>query len=82
MTITSVSLSAGDYGGIVVTALKKVSSAHAPVVINSPHTPETPTSEGGPELPSYVRTLIGTLEDEAQKFWSGERAQQELFTDA
>lgn len=79
MRITGVSLSPGEYGGCVVTALKKVSGANAPVVINTPHVPETPTSDEAPCLPPNVIEMLATLEDEADKFWRGERAQAELF---
>lgn len=79
MRITGVSLSPGEYGGCVVTALKSVSGANAPVVINTPHVPETPTSENGPSLPAAVCEMLASLEGEADKFWRGERAQAELF---
>lgn len=79
MTITGVSLTLGEYGGCVVTALKKVDGANAPVVINTPHVPETPTSENGPALVSSTIQLLSALEDEADKFWRGERAQLDAF---
>lgn len=79
MRITGVSLSPGEYGGCVVTALKKVSGANAPVVINTPHVPETPTSDESPCLPPPVCAMIATLEEEADKFWRGQRAQAEMF---
>lgn len=79
MTITGVSVSLGEYGGCVVTALKKVVGANAPVVINTPHVPELATSESGPELPPEAVRLLNELDDEALKFWNGERAQKDLF---
>lgn len=79
MRITGVSLSAGEYGGVVVTALKSVDGATAPVVINTPHVPETPTSDAGPCLPRDTIQLLETLEVEADKFWRGERAQADMF---
>lgn len=79
MTIIGVSVSLGEYGGCVVTALKKVAGANAPVVINTPHVPETATSDAGPELPPETVRLLNELDDEALKFWNGERAQKDLF---
>lgn len=79
MRITGVSLSLGEYGGCVVTALKKVSGANSPVVINTPHVPETPTSEAGPCLPPSTVSLLESLDAEAERFWKGERAQSEMF---
>lgn len=79
MTVTGVSISVGEYGGCVVTALKKVADANSPVVINTPHVPATATSENGPEMPPSTVQLVDVLEEEALRFWNGERAQVELF---
>lgn len=82
MRITGVSLSPGEYGGCVVTALKSVSGANAPVVINTPHVPEVATSDNGPCLPPWACEMLATLEAEADRFWKGERAQVEMFTES
>lgn len=79
LSVTGVSLTLGEYGGCVVTALKGVRSANAPVVLNSPHVPAQPTSEGGPSLPANAKAALDHLEEEAERFWRGERSQGELF---
>jgi hypothetical protein len=81
MTVVGVTLSLGEYGGCVVTALRKVSGASSPVVINTPHVPSEPTSDGGHSLPASVQTLLTELEAEADRFWNGQRAQATLFDD-
>ena len=79
LTVTGVSISLGEYGGCVVTALKQVSGAAAPVGINSPHVPAVATRDGGGALPKRGVGMLEQLESEAERFWKGERAQAELF---
>lgn len=79
MSVVGVTLSLGEHGGCVVTALRKVRGASSPVVINTPHVPSVPTSDGGPALPPTVNALLIQLEAEADRFWTGERAQADLF---
>jgi len=81
LTINSVSISDNDSQGrgLVVTALKKLADCSAPLVLNTPHLPETASSQGGPELPRFAVRLLDTLEEEANKYRAGERAQQDLF---
>ena len=81
LTIQSVSIGESEAlgRGIVVTALKKVTGAHSPIVLNTPFLTELPSSEGGPRLPRYAIDMLDTLEAEAAKFRAGERAQQSLF---
>ena len=83
MTISSVSISSNDTQGrgIVVTALKKLPDVNSPLVLNTPHLTETASYDGGPELPSFACAMLDRLEEEAAKFRSGERAQQELFAE-
>jgi len=82
MTISSVSISENDSQGrgIVVTALKKLPACNAPLVLNTPHLPETASSEGGVEMPSFARRLLDALEEEANKYRAGERAQTDMFS--
>lgn len=79
MTVVGVSISLGEHGGCVVTALKQVSAAASPVVINSPHVPAVATRDGGGSLPRRVVEMLEALELEAERFWKGQRAQADLF---
>lgn len=81
LTISGVSISENDSQGrgLVVTALKKLPSCNAPLVINTPHMPETASSEGGPEMPAFAIRMLDALEDEAAKYRAGERAQIDMF---
>lgn len=82
LTIQSVSISENDAQGrgIVVTALRKISGANSPLVLNTPFLPEEASSEDGPELPSFAVRLLNELEEEAAKYRAGERAQTDLFS--
>jgi hypothetical protein len=79
LTVCGVSISENDSQGvgIVVTAVKKVAGANAPVVINTPHLAEQ--SEHGPALCREALDAINLLLEEADRFRKGERAQAELF---
>jgi hypothetical protein len=81
MTISSVTLTDHDTlgRGCVVTALKKLSRAQSPLVLNTPHVTETPAADGQPALPGYAIDLLERLVDEAERYRKGERAQQDLF---
>lgn len=81
LTVQSVNITENDQGrGIVVTALKKVSGAASPIVINTPFLSELPTSPNGPSLPGWAIDLLDALEVEAGRYRAFERSQQELFT--
>lgn len=76
-TVRGVSLSHTDgVLGVVITALKLVETANAPLVINTPHLAQTDTA---PSLPIATADRIKTLCEQAQKYVDGERAQGELF---
>ena len=81
LVVSGVSISENDTQGrgIVVTALKKVSGANSPLVLNTPHVPETATSEGQPELPAFAVRMLNTLEEEAALYRAGQRAQVDMF---
>jgi hypothetical protein len=81
LTIQSVSISESDTQGrgLVVTALRKLSGANSPLVLNTPFLPETASADGQPELPSFAVRMLNTLEDEAAKYRAGERAQLDLL---
>jgi hypothetical protein len=81
LTIQSVSISQSDAQGrgLVVTALKRLSGCNAPLVLNTPHLPETASSEDGPALPAFAIRMLDALEEEAAKYRAGERAQGDLF---
>lgn len=79
MTIIGVSISENESQGrgIVVTAVKKVSGANAPVILNTPHVPEE--SEHGPTLSRSALDALNRLEEEATAYRQGQRAQQDMF---
>ena len=82
LEIKGVSFSwSNDVMGATITALKPLSGSNAPLVINTPHKPETPYSEGGdetncltPECADALRTLL----NEARDYVDGDRAQNLL----
>jgi hypothetical protein len=85
-TVSGVSFSYSDKEGIMgatITVLRKLATAQAPLVINTPHLPEAPYSEGScsPLLSSGCVRALNHLQDEALKYLAGDRAekQQELI---
>lgn len=64
-----------DIMGAVITALIPVPTANAPVVINTPHLPESPYSEGGesPILSFEAVNILKRLKSEAAKYLDGQR---------
>lgn len=65
--------------GCVVTALKRLARAQAPLVLNTPHVTESGAGDSPARLPGYAMDLLDRLEYEAERFKKGERAQQDLF---
>lgn len=84
LTVTGVSISENEQQGrgIVVTALKALADSPAPLVINTPHLPETPSHDDGPCLPTFTRQMLDELERRAADYRAGIRAQQDLFAGA
>jgi hypothetical protein len=72
--------------GAVITALKTLTTSHAPMVCNTPHLPSEPYSEGAgdyqpPTWPTGMFDRIAALEAQAKRYLDGERAQATLFAD-
>lgn len=65
--------------GLVITALKKLTRSQAPMVLNTPHLTETGSHENAPTLFGRELDLIEALQEEAERYRKGERAQQSLF---
>lgn len=81
--VRGVSLSwTDDIMGVVITALKTLRNSNSPLVLNTPHLPEEPYSEGGDEsmcLTSECVDAIRNLIDEAHRYLEGDRQQLDLF---
>jgi len=70
----------GIFGG-GFTALKPLKNCNSPLVINAPHKPSEPYSEGGDEstcLTSNESELLCEVCRQAELYLDGERAQMEL----
>lgn len=84
LDIRGVSLSWTDgIMGACITALKPLENSRSPLVINTPHKPKTPYSEGDPDGDNYCLTTdcaeaIERLIKVAEGFLDGERAQTSL----
>lgn len=68
--------------GACITALKTLKSSNAPLVINTPHLPMEPYSDGddqAPTMPSGMAERLAALEVQADRYLAGERAQASLF---
>lgn len=72
-----------DILGAVITALKALQTADAPLILNTPHLPSQPYHEagGGLLLPESTVGRLQALMHEAERYLAGERAQGALFTD-
>lgn len=72
-----------DVFGAVITALKTLKTANAPLVINTPHLTDEPYGEGDgstPLLDTSTADRLHTLALEAENYINGERAQGALFS--
>ncbi len=84
MQVRGVTLShTNDVMGVVITALKSVSMANSPLVLNTPHLPETSYSDddSAPTWPTGMGERIAALEVQASLYLNGTRAQGDLFED-
>lgn len=69
--------------GACVTALKELKGSNAPLVINTPHLPESPYSDGddlSPVMPSGMAARLEAVMMEGERYLDGERAQSTLFS--
>ena len=84
LSIRGVSLSnTNGIMGACITALKAVTTANAPLVLNTPHLPSAPYSDNPePVLATETVERLNVLMAEAQKYIDGERAQGDLFARA
>jgi len=64
--------------GLVVTCLKTLADTNSPLVLNTPYLPEDAEGEA-PILPTAMVAAAKQLEQEAQAFITGTRAQGDLF---
>jgi hypothetical protein len=72
-----------DIFGACITALKKLKTANAPLVLNTPHLTEEPYGEGDtstPLLDSETADRLHTLALEAERYVNGEREQGDLLS--
>jgi hypothetical protein len=87
MSVSGVSLSYSDDGvmGATIIASKSLETARAPLNLVTPHLPVAPYSESdieAPVLPPHVVDALAALEDEANLYRDGDRAQARLPLDA
>jgi hypothetical protein len=71
-----------DVFGAVITAMKKLKTTNAPLVINTPHLTEEPYGEGDtstPLLDTATVDRLHTLALEAERYINGEREQGDLL---
>lgn len=71
-----------DVFGACITALKKLTTANAPLVLNTPHLTEEAYGEGDTSTPLLKRETIDRLLElslAAERYIDGERAQGTLF---
>jgi len=86
ITVGGVSIShASGIVGLVISGTRSLKRSGAPLVINSPHKPAEPYSEGGdPDLCLQGETVdaLDALITQAELYLEGERAQTDLFKKA
>ncbi|HEX8030314.1 MAG TPA: hypothetical protein VF491_17690 [Vicinamibacterales bacterium] len=73
-----------DVLGACITALKTLKTADAPLVINTPHLPEVPYSEGNDAAPTLAGGTVARLHaliDQAERYLNGDRAQGSLLAE-
>jgi hypothetical protein len=70
--------------GIVVTCAKALKSTNAPLILNTPHLrePVGPDDRGAGFMPDGWMELIFAIQEQAQKYDDGERAQTNAFAGA
>lgn len=80
LTPISASFSYGGDGrqSATITALKHLTTATAPLVINTPHLADSAPSPGCPALPAEAVEALIVLCEQAEKYLDGEREQGSL----
>ena len=77
----SISYTKEDRKGAVITCLKQVAGANAPLVLNTPYLPEMDLDDPNPSMPTDMLAAIEALEAQAARYVDGEREQRDLFGD-
>lgn len=81
LQVRSISLSrTNGILGAVITSLKELSTSYAPLVLNTPHLPYTPYSDGddnAPVLPAGCKSRIENLIFETEKYINGDRSEKQ-----
>jgi hypothetical protein len=79
MQVIGVSLSSNDEQGLgcVVTCLRDLNTTNAPLVLNTPHLPES--SESGPTMGRTMLDMIEKLQGLARRYVAGNREQMSLL---
>jgi hypothetical protein len=81
LTMRGVSLAYKDgVMGCVLTALRTVTTADAPLILNTPYLPQK--AQSGCLLPASTVRRVNALHVEAARYLAGEREQGSLFTDS
>lgn len=65
--------------GAVVTCLKDLEEANAPLVLNTPHLQEADVDDPNPQLPHEMVQALDQLRHQALRYVGGYREQRELF---
>jgi hypothetical protein len=83
LTVRGVSFTyTNDIMGACITALKKLYTSNAPLVLNTPHLPEEAYGEGDTSSPLLDTATVDRLHElalAAERYVDGERAQGDLF---
>lgn len=77
VTVTGVSFSMSKDGdeGVVITSLVQLSTSDAPLVLNTPHKMVS-------DLTEAARKALAKVQQEADAYFNGKRAQGSMFADA
>ena len=70
-----------DIRGVVITGLRTLKGSNAPLVLNSPHSTESPYNEGEDDIGVYngdCGEALDELESQAMAYVSGDREQLQL----
>lgn len=81
MTVRGVSFSYSkdDRMGAVVTCLKELHEANAPLVLNTPHLQEPDVDDPNPQLSPAMSRVLHELQQQAVRYVGGHREQRDMF---